>query len=93
MGDGQVHLLGEGSSPLWAMLCWEWKPGDKSPSFPDGVGSRLLGGLVVEGKAQAPPKGSVASDPWTMSYGCALITRVTWPLEGLPTMDPPERGN
>ena len=56
-----------------------------------GLASDLLGGLVVEGKAQAPPKGSVASGPWTMSNGCALITWVTWPLEGLPTMDPPER--
>ena len=36
------------------------------------------------------PKGSVASGPWTMSNGCALITWVTWPLEGLLTMDPPE---
>ena len=46
--------------------------------------------LGTRGTAQAPPKGSVASGPWTMSNGCALITRVTWPLEVLPTMDPPE---
>ena len=45
----------------------------------------------MEGKARAPPKGSGASGSWTMSNGCALITRVTWPLEGLPTKDPPKR--
>ena len=44
----------------------------------------------MEGKAQAPSKGLVASGPWTMSNSCAFITWVTWPPEGLPTMDPPE---
>ena len=44
----------------------------------------------MEGKAQAPPKGSVTAGLWTVSNGRALIAGVTWPLEGLPTMDPPE---
>ena len=72
------------------MLCWEWEPGDKPLLVLDAVGFWSPKGLVVEGKAQAPPKGSVTAGPWTVSNGCALIAWVTWPLEGLPTMDPPE---
>ena len=38
LGLTSEPLGGEGGSPLWAMLHWEWEPGDKSPLFLDGVG-------------------------------------------------------
>ena len=48
-----------------------------------------LEGPTVGGKAQAPRKDTDALGGWTMSSGCALITWVTGPLEGLLTMGPP----
>ena len=81
-------LGGEGGSCLWVPLPWEYEPGDKSPLVLEGIGFGSPGGLVVGGKAQAPSKGTDALGSWTISSGCALITWVTGPLEGLPDMDP-----
>ena len=79
---------GEGGSHLWVPLPWEYEPGDKSPLVLEGIGFGSPGGLVVGGKAPAPSKGTDALGSWTISSGCALITWVTGPLEGLPDMDP-----
>ena len=66
-------------------LPWEYEPGDKSPLVLEGIGFGSPGGLVVGGKGTSTLQGHRC--PWVhgpISSGCALITWVTGPLEGLP---------